>query len=421
MNHNIERTTTTTDNFKSGTTITNATNTNTYTTTGIPSLIHLCRTVVTNNIERYAPESFQICDVYEWEEIIKLRYTLTQPKKVTLHLLQSPSVASITSTAHSNGSSTGTDLDGNGRLIPAISVKVIQSIEACNVHLADCTVTDTLVWKDCVEYRFKRNVGLHIRPPILFLPWPLLVQEIQHYTQILASLLTDDENDNDTNSSSYRSKPSIKDINIAIQKLQSTTWNIALLRDTGVGKVVKKVLKKFNKSNSTSSSSATNDKNQNHQIHMDDTMKNTLQQLLNDWMGLVSSSNSNSNSTNNNNSNRTTTNGNSSNQKPKHQQQKQQPSSASSSVGSTNIKSSTNSSPITTIVTCTAISTTPTTPSSNLIIDERDDLQLLESCLSWRQLYHLLEQRKMIIQSTQGKRMREIRHHVRLLVFCFYH
>jgi hypothetical protein len=44
---------------------------------------------------------------------------------------------------------------------------------------------------------------------------------------------------------------------------------------------------------------------------------------------------------------------------------------------------------------------------------QADDLQLLERCLSWRQLYFALEHRKIIIQATQGKRMREIRDNVR--------
>jgi hypothetical protein len=47
----------------------------------IPTLVVLCRTVVTNNLERYTPESFYICDIYEWEEIIRLRHSTTQPNK----------------------------------------------------------------------------------------------------------------------------------------------------------------------------------------------------------------------------------------------------------------------------------------------------------------------------------------------------
>ena len=43
---------------------------------------------------------------------------------------------------------------------------------------------------------------------------------------------------------------------------------------------------------------------------------------------------------------------------------------------------------------------------------QSSDLQLLEKCLSWRQLYQVLEHRKGIIQATQGKRMREIRNNV---------
>jgi hypothetical protein len=74
----------------------------------------------------------------------------------------------------------------------------------------------------------------------------------------------------------------------------------------------------------------------------------------------------------------------------------------------------------TTTITTTSSSTTSITPSvedvnhTTTMTTAKDDLQLLEKCLSWRQLYVALEQRKVTIQATQGKRMREIRNNVRV-------
>lgn len=330
----------------------------------IPSLVVLCRTVVTNHLERYTPESFHICDIYEWDEIVRLRHAMTQPNKK----LTSPVPGNHHH--HHHHSHHSNDLDGNGRLLPAISEKVLQPIEECNEHLADSTVADTLVWKDCVEYRFKRNVGL-LRPPVLFEPWPLLVQRLQTYGQILsaaASLLVTDHV-HETNNTETKNTPSTStvDINEVIQGLQSTTWNVALLRDTGIGKIVKRVLKKMCTTKTGSSPTAT--LTEEHYI--------VLQQLLSGWMQLATTNNT---------------------------------------TGIYQWKATTT----TTTITTTSSSTTSITPSvedvnhTTTMTTAKDDLQLLEKCLSWRQLYVALEQRKVTIQATQGKRMREIRNNVRV-------
>ncbi len=302
----------------------------------IPSLVFLCRTVVTNNLERYTPESFYICNIYEWEEIIQLRHSMTQPNK------------KLAPGNHFGNN----DLDGNGRLLPAISAKILQQIEECNEHIADSASADTLVWKDCVEYRFKRNVGL-LRPPILFLPWPILVQHIQNQCQTLSSIIIDSAD----NGKEVVSKPTMDDINEAIHVLQSTTWNVALLRDTGIGKIVKRLLKKV--SGSKTGSSFITD---NHVI--------ILQKLLSGWMNLATTNNI---------------------------------------TGTYQWKETTSS-------TKKVTSTTMSTLDSEEEAIQSSDLQLLEKCLSWRQLYHVLERRKGIIQATQGKRMRDIRNQVPAVV-----
>ena len=255
--------------------------------TTIPSLVFLCRTVVTINLERYTPESFRICDIYEWEEIIRLRHTMTQPQQNHHH-------------HHQNDS-----LDGNGRLLPAISEKVLLPIEECNEHLNDSIVADNLVWKDCVEYHFKRSV---IRPPILFVPWPILVQQIQTQCgQILSSLIIMEDVNNDkrnmnsrnvrlTNHTTLPPKhsqqlPTLEEIANAIYILQTTTWNIELLRDTGIGKIIKRVLKQYQPQPPTLKRSSHNNTNTGSSSttirHMTESQIKILQQLLEGWMNLA--------------------------------------------------------------------------------------------------------------------------------------
>lgn len=328
--------------------------------TKIPSLAVLCRIVVTNHLERYTPESFQICDIYEWDEIIQLRHSMTQPNK-KLTLLASGNHNS------NNNLSCSNDIDGHGRLLPAISEKVLQQIEECNEHLADSIVADTLVWKDCVEYRFKRNVGL-LRPPLLFEPWPILVQHIQTHCQTLSTIVVDDKMDDRDRAAV--AMPAADEINEAIRVLQSTTWNVALLRDTGIGKIVKRLLKKI------STGKKENIFTEKQSI--------ILQQLLSGWMHLA-------------NTNNTTG----------IYEWKEMTTTATKTTTTSGKKlSSTDTATVT-------ATTTISPPNHEEDAMKCNDLQLLEKCLSWRQLYQILEHRKGIIQATQGKRMREIRNNVR--------
>ena len=363
------------------------------TTTTIPSLVFLCRTVVTVHLERYTPESFRICDIYEWEEIIQLRHAMTQPQQ--------------TRPAHQTHHDS---LDGHGRLLPAISGKVLLPIEECNEHLNDSVMADTLVWKDCVEYHFKRSVGFLIRPPILFVPWPILVQQIQTTCgQVLSSfIMEDDKNDNakNNNNSNYNVRrantntpplqpkptPTSEEIAVALHTLQGTTWNIALLRDTGIGKIVKRLLKQQLQLQQTSKRSSHKISSTTSAIVTEPQIK-ILQQLLAGWMNLAKN-------------NHLLTAG-------LYQWKEQEdeiitagttkPISSSSSVEKK--RSLPNASP-------TATDHNHHSPSDDMAMQKNQDLQLLEKCLSWRQLYQVLEDRKRHIQATQGQRMREIRNQV---------
>jgi hypothetical protein len=188
------------------------------------TLVDLCRIVITTNLERYPPEAFGVCDCDEWQAIIRLRHARTQPKRRwcggnTTHGAR-PSCTQSASSSENGG------IDGTGRMVPAVSDKVIFAIEACNPHLSESPVVDTLVWKDCVEYKFRRGgcgALLITRPMALYQPWPLFVQELHnHASHLVASSDSIDE---------------------AIDALRRTPMNVALLKDSGVGKLVKKAVK----------------------------------------------------------------------------------------------------------------------------------------------------------------------------------
>jgi hypothetical protein len=266
------------------------------------SLVDLCRSVIIANLERYPPDAFGICDPGEWQTIISLRHARTQPKKVMAGVLTS-----------SGG------LDGTGRLVPAVSEKVLLAVEECNPHLADCKVTDTLLWKDCVEYRFRRG-GL-TRPVALQLPWPLLVEQLQTEANLLLS-----------------SDASPSEIREAVDVLRRTPMNVSLLKDSGVGKIVKRAIKKA--------------------TIVDAESKCKLEDLLSTWMEMAANSGVVSHVT---------------------ELPAQSPAAAKHDDAS------------------------------------HDDLQVAETCRTWRQLFAALRDRNEEIRTTQGKRMREIRKNVRLV------
>ncbi|GAX22085.1 hypothetical protein FisN_6Hh333 [Fistulifera solaris] len=164
------------------------------------SLVDLCRSVLVAHLEKYPPEVFGLCDPEEWDCLVQLRHQKTQPR------------------SGSGG------LDGSGRQAPALSEKILSQIEAHNRHLAESSVVDRLVWKDCVEFRFRR--GGMSRPRALRMPWPELVKTIQTY---MATLEDDDEN--------ARS--------LVILLLQESPMNVALLQATGVGKMLRKLVKRY--------------------------------------------------------------------------------------------------------------------------------------------------------------------------------
>lgn len=164
------------------------------------SLVSLCLNAVVASLERYHADSFSILSEEDFDEIIVLRHRRTQPKE------------------GSGG------LDGTGRVAPTLSERFISEVEDANPHLADSSTVDHLVWKDCVNFRFREG-GL-TRPRALMLPWPLLIEKIQGAADAMVS-------------QPMESAP----VQEALHILERLPMNVSLLQATGVGKTMKKAVK----------------------------------------------------------------------------------------------------------------------------------------------------------------------------------
>ncbi|KAG7345711.1 TFIIS helical bundle-like domain containing protein [Nitzschia inconspicua] len=169
-------------------------------------LSELCRICIVSNLERYPPDAFFIIDELEWESIVKLRHEKSKPTK-------------------GKGG-----LDGTGRLNPAIGEKFLSLVEETNPHLQQSKVVDHLVWKDIVEYRFKKG-GLS-RPKHLHAPWPVLVDQLDQAGKVLNACLLQQQHGN---------QPATVQ---AIKYLEESPMDLNLLKDSKIGKTVKKFLSK---------------------------------------------------------------------------------------------------------------------------------------------------------------------------------
>jgi hypothetical protein len=197
------------------------------------SLIYLCRSVIIANLERYPPDSLGIVSEEEWESIIRLRHRRTSPK------------------AGSGG------LDGTGRIAPALSDRFLAEVEQANPQIAESAVVDQLVWKDCVEYKFK--MGGMTRPKTLTYPWPILMDKIRRTGDALALLMEKDTSERDEAS-----------VGRAMEKLTQFPMNIAMLKATGIGKSIKKIIK-------------------SQRGESESPVVERLNQLLTSWMDLAAS------------------------------------------------------------------------------------------------------------------------------------
>ena len=147
------------------------------------SLVDLCVSSIASTLERYPAEAFALLAPQEFTEIVKKRYECTLPKKRGLD-------ASIL---------TGFKIldDNSGRLTPCISAKVLDEIQEVNPHLRNIKALDDMVWKDCVNLRFK--ILGPSRPNALRLPWPILTNELKGISEWLTTTASNMNNFDVTN------------------------------------------------------------------------------------------------------------------------------------------------------------------------------------------------------------------------------
>mmetsp|Transcript_11425 Transcript_11425/g.18977 ORF Transcript_11425/g.18977 Transcript_11425/m.18977 type:complete len:459 (+) Transcript_11425:94-1470(+) len=172
------------------------------------TLEYRCRAVVVAHLERYPAHVMGALSEHAWDSIIEMRHERTAPNK-------------------------------GKRRTPAMTQLFLAGVEEENPHLAESTVADKLVWKDCVEFKFPKN-GL-ARPRGLLFPWPILVQRITKAGTDLLDLYraADDEKDNNDEASEKEKYL----LERAVQTLTDTPINVSLLQQSGIGKTVKKFIK----------------------------------------------------------------------------------------------------------------------------------------------------------------------------------
>ncbi len=184
-----------------------------------PTLTSLCQQIIAKNLERYPPEGFCSLSEGEWDSILRLKYKMTDPKIKTVN---------------------GGVLSG-GRSKPMINDKEIQEIESQNPMLANSNVADLLVWKDCVNFRFKAEGSS--RPRIMRLPWGVQVSNMQQISNDLPLLLKEPlEEEEVDDDKTIRLKRTAK-LRSNIRELIKSPMNIPLLSESTIGKAVKKFIK----------------------------------------------------------------------------------------------------------------------------------------------------------------------------------
>ena len=211
----------------------------------VKPLSTLCTRVIASNLERYPAHAFISLAETEWEGIVQLKYKLTQPKTTYLK----------------PGNST---LSG-GRKMPVISDKFISDIENECPALSRSLITDELVWKDCVDFKFKRNGPL--RPPWLDIPWKIRIEEMKSNGRELMKRV-------DNVRGFCHDEEDMKAFRTHLSLLETRPMSTSLLLASGIGKIVKKVIKRMKMGVNVS--------------EIDNEVINTLQRILDSWQTLAS-------------------------------------------------------------------------------------------------------------------------------------
>jgi TFIIS helical bundle-like domain len=221
-------------------------------------LTTLCRACISLNLDRFPPEALGILNEEEWDSIVKLRHLKTTPQ------------------VGSGG------LDGTGRLHPAVSEKVLLRVEQSNPHFRYSDIADRLLWKDIVEYKYRK--GGVARPKGLNYPWDVLVQQITEAGDALNAVLPPDENDSTVIDRKHVHDKAIE----ATRTLDGTAMNLNLLKETGIGKTVKKFLKKVTRDPSSSVKQFLTTEIRFEKDRSSYTVSHKLEMVLQRWMDMAS-------------------------------------------------------------------------------------------------------------------------------------
>ena len=231
----------------------------------VPRLSSLCLDVISTKLERYPPSSLGMLSESEWENVVRRRHRKTAPRNqggagASQNAAAGKRSVGVLAEAKPPPSKGG--LDGSGRITPAISSNAISAIEEACPHLSISTVVDNLIWKDCVEYKFK--TGGQSRPRGLQYPWDISVERLRRSGDELLALLkppsegiktgaikleedTEGGGGGVTELDPYLMQKRYRTLDRAIQILSESPMNVPLLKASGVGKAVGKFIKQCGK------------------------------------------------------------------------------------------------------------------------------------------------------------------------------
>uniref|UniRef100_A0A7R9W9Q2 TFIIS N-terminal domain-containing protein n=1 Tax=Pseudictyota dubia TaxID=2749911 RepID=A0A7R9W9Q2_9STRA len=220
-------------------------------TRSVPSLALLCMEAISSKIERYPPECLGVLSESEWDSIVRCRHRKTAPKQG--HGSAAGKVACTGNKIKNSITSKTGGLDGTGRLVPAISGQVMTAIEEACPRFKCSSVADDLVWKDCVEYKFR--TGGPSRPRAFQYPWDLLVARLKRSGEDLVELLkppckisaveNTEEGESMVDASLLHRRGRVLERSIKV--MSDAPMSVALLKSSGVGKSVQNFIKQCGK------------------------------------------------------------------------------------------------------------------------------------------------------------------------------
>uniref|UniRef100_A0A7S1BWC4 Uncharacterized protein n=1 Tax=Corethron hystrix TaxID=216773 RepID=A0A7S1BWC4_9STRA len=198
-----------------------------------PSLQKLCILEIARYVERFPPDAIgDYLTPEHWDEVVRCKHAQTQPIKA------------------SGG------IDGVGRKNPAISLDTMNNVENKCPGLVS-KVSDLLIWKDLVECNFRK--GTHKRPEILSKPRPVILRILKDAKDSLTEFMVTFER----GCNSQHSLSDIEDDGVTPNKwhqqlsksyvsLAAAHITVDLLKESGIGKIIKTFTKKGEKIDSGS-------------------------------------------------------------------------------------------------------------------------------------------------------------------------